>query len=301
MISLGFGEEGLSGPGSMVGVFSMKRGRVGLTFLTVCFFVGCGSARSQEATFEGLAYRLHRPSDSKTHPLLVYLHGAGGGWNRSLMKPAFQKAHPCFVLVPKTKGFWISPASKSPDWSEEKMRSYSRSLQKLIRKAMARNESEKPKVLLALIGLIESLVQQYPIDRNRIYVLGHSMGGMGSWEAIWERPDLFAAAVPSSGVISLWKDLERVKSVPIWAFHGSKDRAVPVEGTRALFSRLQKLKGKMKYTELTGEGHNSGRIAFSYSGDDPSRGWGTRSSSPDCDPTKGLWDWLFAQSQEGRR
>jgi predicted peptidase len=303
MDSEGFGKNGHPDPDWRVPLLEfllMKRFCVGFLLVTVCLQVWGGSATSQEATFEGLSYRLHRPTDAGSHPLLVYLHGAGGGWNRSLVKSAFQRAHPCFVLLPRTRGLWTSPKSKSPDWSEETIESYSPPLQKLIRKAIARVEGEKPKELLRVIGLIESLVQQYPIDRNRIYVMGHSMGGMGSWGAIWERPDLFAAAVPSSGVLTLWKDLERVKSVPIWAFHGSKDRAVPVEGTRTLFARLQKLQGKMKYTELTGEGHNSGRIAFGYSGDEPSRGWVTRSSSPDCDPSDNLWEWVFAQRLDRR-
>ena len=63
------------------------------------------------------------------------------------------------------------------------------------------------------------------VDLNRIYVMGLSMGGYGTWDAIQRRPDYFAAAVPicGGGDKSLAKKLIHI---PIWAWHGEKDNVI---------------------------------------------------------------------------
>ena len=58
----------------------MKTFPVGFTLVTMWVLSWSGPVGSQEATFEGLSYRLHRPRGSESYPLLVNLHGAGGGW-----------------------------------------------------------------------------------------------------------------------------------------------------------------------------------------------------------------------------
>jgi predicted peptidase len=258
---------------------------------------------AQTSEFDGLSYRLHPPLDAdaaKRYPLVVSLHGAGGGWNKVLVRNKFQLKHPCFVLVPKTKGTWISPETEAPDLSADEISKYSLPLQKLVQRAIARIQGDKSKDLLKVFRLVEKIQKDHPVDPNRVYVVGHSMGGMGSWNAVWERPDLFAAAVPSSGVLPPWKDPSRLVPVPIWAFHGSNDRTVSVEGTRYLFEALKKLAGAMKYTELTGQGHGSNKIAFAFTGDLEDRGFVTQLSSEACDETPDVWDWLFGQSLADR-
>ncbi len=259
---------------------------------------------AQTETEGELSHRLYPPSKiapSEKYPLIVVLHGAGGGGNRSLMRTSFQEEHPCFVLVPKTKGTWENPKTEDPKLSEEDLRKYSTGSRKLVKKAIRRIQGDKPKELLRVIGLVEKYRKEKPIDSNRVYVLGHSMGGMGSWYAIWERPDLFAAAIPSSGVLPLWLDRKRFLAVPVWAFHGGNDRSVPTEGTRDLFASMKELGGNMKYTELKGEGHMSNRIAFAFKGDDPEKGFITQYSSDSCDKTPDVWEWLFRQNLSDRR
>ncbi len=39
----------------------------------------------------------------------------------------------------------------------------------------------------------------YDIDQDRVYMVGISMGGFGTWEFAARGPDLFAAAVPMAG------------------------------------------------------------------------------------------------------
>ena len=41
--------------------------------------------------------------------------------------------------------------------------------------------------------------QQYKIDENHIYLMGHSMGGIGTWKIAAKYPDVWAAIAPFSG------------------------------------------------------------------------------------------------------
>ena len=53
--------------------------------------------------------------------------------------------------------------------------------------------------------------------------------------------------------------------------------------------------GLIKYTELRGVKHNSWIQAFTYDGDDESKGFVTRYSGDRCDRTQDVWQWLFRQ------
>ena len=55
--------------------------------------------------------------------------------------------------------------------------------------------------LLKAFALIDKVVEENSIDLSRIYIVGHSMGGFGTWNALWNRPDFFAAAIPISSVV----------------------------------------------------------------------------------------------------
>ncbi len=285
-------------------MYVKRRILIAVPLASALLIIGGGNVRAQSKEFNGLRYQLHQPlgaDPSKKYPLVLSLHGAGGGgWPRGLIRKPMQSKHPCFVLVPKTSGTWINPQAKDPQLSEEQIAAYSPRLQRHVRQSLARARGGKAKDLLKVFELVEKIRADFPVDENRVYVIGHSMGGMGSWYAIWERPEMFAAAVPSSGVLPLWKDRKRLVPVPIWAFHGSNDRRVPVEATRLMFDSLKKLGGRMKYTELSGAAHGSSKIAFRFSGDDPKRGYTTQYSSAACDKTPDVWDWLFSQTLANR-
>ena len=165
-----------------------------------------------------------------------------------------------------------SPASSSGRYSERSSR-VKRSAQ------MRRSESEMK-----------------PIDPDRVYVLGHSMGGFGTWNAICQQPDRFAAAIPSAGGCDPRNDIRRIVDVPVWAFHGNADETVPVDLTRDAFRQLCELKANAKYTELGGVGHGQ-QHTFVYVGDDPARGFETQYASDRCDRTGDVWDWLFKQKR----
>lgn len=121
-----------------------------------------------------------------------------------------------------------------------------------------------------------SALDEPGIDIKRRYVTGVSRGGYGTWEFICTRPDLFAAAIPICGGGDP-KLASKIVNMPIWAFHGARDKNVPVSGSRDMISAIEKAGGHPKYTEYPGAGHNI---------------WNPVIETP------GLWDWLFAQKKD---
>jgi predicted peptidase len=87
-------------------------------------------------------------------------------------------------------------------------------------------------VIDSLVGAIQNL------DIKRIYVTGLSMGGYGTWEMIQRRPDYFAAAIPICGGGDKLQ-ASKLTNIPIWAFHGTKDKAVPVVRTTDMYQSIK--------------------------------------------------------------
>lgn len=102
---------------------------------------------------------------------------------------------------------------------------------------------------MAVIKIIEKLLEEYNIDRNRVYITGLSMGGYGTWSAIMNFPELFAAAIPVCGGGDVSK-VDKIKDIPVWAFHAEDDGTVPVEQSRSVVKALSRVGGKVRYTEL---------------------------------------------------
>ncbi len=130
----------------------------------------------------------------------------------------------------------------------------------------------------ATYELIEYLSEHINIDKNRIYLSGHSNGSKGVAYMIMEHPNTFAAAVMGSGASAMkyYTKIENIATTPIWLFCGSAD---PVSGfltnVRTLYKTLLEMDADVKYTEFPGLEHN----IFSTVGN-----------------TTGLVDWVFSKS-----
>ena len=184
-----------------------------------------------------MPYRLYIPLNydkEKKYPLVLYLHGGGGrgddnrkqieGGNAYivdlLVSRSTQTKNPSIVVVPQAPDEgWIGPDTITPT-----------------------------RYLSLVLHLIRDLDNSYSIDANRRYVLGQSMGGLGTFAILTMQPNMFAAAVPVCG----GGDESRaagIAHIPIWAFHGELDQAVPVERSRNMIAALTKAGGKPKYSE----------------------------------------------------
>jgi predicted peptidase len=223
------------------------------------------AAEHRDAHGQALRYRLFVPSSlepGRTYPLVLYLHGlkAVGSDNRRQVigshelgarvwaAPEFQSAHPCFVLAPQCPfgSIWANPFTRRPS-----------------------------KKLRAVEDLVAELTRRLPVDTDRLYVTGQSMGGFGTWAMIAAYPGMFAAAVPVCGGGSTRRSALLSKT-PVWAFHGSLDPVVLPRESRRMIDAIRKAGGTPRYTEFPMTLHNSWEPAYS-------------------DPE--LWLWMFAQKR----
>jgi len=111
----------------------------------------------------------------------------------------------------------------------------------------------RPKSLNALLGAIE---QTYRIDKLRIYVTGISMGGFGTFELAKAYPHSFAAIIPICGGASA-TIADTIKHIPIWVFHGAKDKRTPISMSKEIVDALKKVGGNVKFTAYPNAAHES--------------------------------------------
>jgi predicted peptidase len=95
------------------------------------------------------------------------------------------------------------------------------------------------------------------VDPDRIYVTGLSMGGYGTWRLAATYPERIAAAVPICGGGNAEKLAKGLSKVPIWAFHGGKDPAVPIKESQAIVDAVKAEHGDIEFTIYPDAGHDS--------------------------------------------
>jgi predicted peptidase len=267
----------------------------------------------QALTFQGMPYRFLLPAGydpAKKYPLILSLHGRAGvgddntsqmrRWTAIFVDAAWRAKYPCIVVAPQAKDTWAIAGQRMPTLTATAQAGLSEAWKKRLRERPENPQAAADGALTKAFALVDKVAAEYSVDPNRVYVLGHSMGGFGSWNAIWAAPERFAAAIPSAGGLPPWQDYARFKDVPTWTFHGSADPTVPVEYSREIFARIRELGGNLKFTELKGVNHNAETHAFSYTGDDAAKGFVTHYSSEKCDRTANVWDWLFRQRLDAR-
>jgi predicted peptidase len=96
--------------------------------------------------------------------------------------------------------------------------------------------------------------------------MGLSMGGMGTFELLSRKPDVFAAAVAICGGGDPDSVTEYASEVPLWAFHGAKDNVVAPQQSITMVSALLKEGGLPRFTLYDDADHNSWDPAFAEPG-----------------------------------
>jgi predicted peptidase len=108
----------------------------------------------------------------------------------------------------------------------------------------------------SLAALLDEIEATYRIDVDRLYVTGLSMGGFGTWALAIAQPRRFAAIAPICGG-GKPDEVAAIKHVPVWAFHGARDRIVPLESSTRMVEALRDAGGDVRFTVYPDLGHDS--------------------------------------------
>jgi predicted esterase len=203
---------------------------------------------------ETLLYRKLTPLSVEAgtkYPLVIFLHGAGerGSDNESqlthggslFVTTATRQAFPAYVLFPQcpSQNFW--PFETQPNSYQATTFPADYPVSSAIKQVKE---------------LIDNYIQMDQIDVDRVYIIGLSMGGMGTFDIACRYPDIFAAAVPMCSGINTDRINNTVKDIHWRIFHGSSDRVVPVQNSRDAYAKLTLLGTNVEYIEYAGVDHN---------------------------------------------
>ena len=174
---------------------------------------------------DSLPYRMIHPESVKPgekYPIVLFLHGAGERGNdnekqlthggQMFLNPVNQEKYPAFVLIPQcpTDGYWA----------------YTERPKSLFPADMTAGQ-EMSSLIRTLKQLLDTYLVMPEVDKKRIYIVGLSMGAMGTYDLVVRYPEIFAAAVPICGSVNPDR-LPAAKEVKFRIFHGDADDVVTV-------------------------------------------------------------------------
>lgn len=202
-----------------------------VVILVVMFVQGVKAQQTQQTTTvcTQISYLLSLPEgysqNGEAVPLLLFLHGAGERGN---------------------------DLDKVKAWGPPKLIAEGVSLPFIVVSPQC-PEGQRWDVY-ALKQLIDQIIVNYNVDRNRIYLTGLSMGGFGTWAMAAAFPEYFAAIAPICGggdPLSAY----RMKNIPCWVFHGKKDPVVAEKYSADMVDALKKQGAEVQYTVLPDGDH----------------------------------------------
>jgi poly(3-hydroxybutyrate) depolymerase len=197
-----------------------------------------------EPAAEIMPYRVYVPTSyngSRAYPLIVALHGLGANedsfmdsYNKTVPTLAEQRGY--IVVTPlgfRVDGFYgfRLPTDASPG-DRRRVELSEQDVMEVLKRARA----------------------EYKIDDSRIYLMGHSMGAIGTWAIAAKYPDIWAAIAPFSGLGNA-ATIEKFKHIPQIVIHGDADPTVNVSGSRTMVAEMKKLGVDHVYIEVPGGNH----------------------------------------------
>lgn len=117
----------------------------------------------------------------------------------------------------------------------------------------------------SLLAFLDDICKTLPVDRERIYLTGLSMGGTGTFMLAMAAPERFAAIAPVCGTGIYWYG-EALTQIPVYMFHGDCDEIVPIQESISMLHSINKRGGNARLKICYGIGHNAGDVA--YAGDE---------------------------------
>ena len=178
-----------------------------------------------------LDYRQFTPATARVassngkFPLIFALHGLGSSGTDNLSQvvgesmvvqfalPERQAKVPVFIVAPQRKEVAMGTGWTAPAMQE------------------------------ALANLVKYAIATLPIDPDRVYLIGLSMGSNGGWTLLGQHRNLFAASLQTAGFrVSEADVLANLRDFPMWVSHGTDDKLTPYDTEGAPLRSMNALK-----------------------------------------------------------
>jgi predicted peptidase len=198
---------------------------------------------------EIMPYRVYVPSAYKpgAHlPLVVVLHGLGGTEDTFLGRSGGQMQ----LLAEKHEFVVAAPLGYRINGN------YGSGIRRFADAARKRTWELSEKDVMNVLKLVS---EEYGTDAGRTFLLGHSMGGAGTWYLGQKYADKWAAMAPIAGPASdvAGYPFDRLKGMPVMVCHGDADVTVPVESSRTMVAGMKQHGLTPEYIEVPGANHGS--------------------------------------------
>ena len=209
-----------------------------------------------------LNYRMLLPKgfdESKTYPLVLMLHGAGERGNdnkkqlahgsKLFLNETIRDSFPAIVIFPQ--------CPRNDYWSKLEADRTTKPI------TFKYKYNEAPTTAMALVmDLMDEMVAKPYVKTDQVYSMGLSMGGMGTFEIIHRKSEMFAAAIPICGGGDPASVVAYAKTIPLWILHGAKDDVVDPKLSLNMASAIISAGGFPKLTLYDFANHNSWDPAF---------------------------------------
>jgi pimeloyl-ACP methyl ester carboxylesterase len=219
-------------------------------------------------TLKHVVYVPKNLEPGRKYPLVVYLHGSCDVCvtnERILQESGLRWWHDYDKDVQLEPTFLLAPAGGTRGWISEARRQ-------------------------AVFELIDGLIKEFPIDQQRIYLMGFSLGGMGTWNYLQQRPGFFAAANPEA-LAARDIDPEVVKNTPIWATIGINDEPNRLEAVSTLVAKIRLANGDPSGAATWDTGVNPRLTIFANTDHG--------GAQEKTQQIPGFREWFYAQSNNG--
>lgn len=204
-----------------------------------------------------IPYRILIPKDvqAKKYPLVITFHNSSriGNDNQNQLEPLARiwlreniyNDFNCFVIAPQFN---------------ERSSSYHQENSGILTSTPSNDARE-------ILKLIEEIERTYRVDKNKIYLVGYSMGASTAQNILNINPKKFAALVSIAGVPD-FSNLKKLKNNNIWLIHGREDIENPYIGSAELYARLKNNKN-LFFTTFNNLQHNNIMIPYLLSDEIP--------------------------------